>query len=113
MLTDILIADRDVAVDSAGRMIRLSDIDARFQRAFITAMTEKGSFIYDRGLGCEYSYDSGDEFSLRKVELSINEALARFGDTSAQVENIGEKLRLKITINGQSKTEEVRVIGNV
>lgn len=112
MLTDIQIINRDIAADSAGRPIRLSDFDARFRRAFITAAVEKGSFIYDRSLGCRYEPDGG-ELSKRKAELSINEAVARFGDTKAEVESIGETLRLKITINGKSKTEEVRVIGNV
>lgn len=112
MLTDIKISNGDIAADSAGRPIRLSDSGARFRRAFITAAVEKGSFIYDRSLGCRYTLDGG-ELSKRKTELGINEALARFGDTKAEIESIGETLRLKVTINGKSKTEEVRVIGNV
>ena len=112
-MTDIKLLNGDVALDSARRMIRLSGRDAEFQRAVICASVGMGSFIYDRALGCRYSYDADDEFSARKVELSINEALARFSNASASVIDIDEAVTLRITIDSESRTEEVRLIGNV
>ena len=94
-------------------MIRLGGRDAEFQRAVISATVGRGSFIYDRALGCRYSYDEDDEFAARKVELSINEAFARFKNTSANVLDINENITLRITIGSESRTEEVRLIGNV
>ena len=112
-MTDVKLLNGDVALDSARRMIRLSGKDAEFQRALICASVGRGSFIYDRMLGCSYSYDEDDEFSARKVELSINEALARFKNASASVVDIDETITLRITIDSESRTEEVRLIGNV
>ena len=112
-MTDVKIQNGDVALDSARRMIRLSGKDAQFQRAVISATVGRGSFIYDRALGCRYGYDRDDEFSARKVGLSINEALARFKNTSARVLDINESITLEINIDGESRTEEVRLIGNV
>lgn len=112
-MTDVKLFNGDVALDSARRMIRLNDADARFQRAVICASVGMGSFIYDRKLGCRYSYDADDEVSARKVELCINEALARFKNTSARVIDINENITLRITVDSESRTEEVRLIGNV
>ena len=112
-MTDVKIQNGDVVLDSARRMIRLSGRDARFQRAVISATVGKGSFIYDRALGCRYYYDEDDEFSARKIALGINEALARFRNTSARVHDINESITLEINIDGESRTEEVRLIGNV
>lgn len=112
-MTDVKIYNRDVALDSAGRMIRLGDTDARFQRAFITSSVSRGSFIYDRALGCRYIYDADDAFSERKVALGINEALARFGSARAKVLGIDSNILLQITIDGESRTEEVRLLGDL
>ena len=42
-----------------------------------------------------------------------NEALADFEDTYAEALELGDKLKLKITIDGESRTEEVRLGGNI
>jgi hypothetical protein len=112
-MTDVKLTENDAAVDSAGRMIRISDADAEFQRAYITASVKKGSFIYDRTLGCDYVNDPDDEFNDRRVGLCINEAMARFGNASAKVIGIDSNITLQITIDGESRTKEVRLIGNV
>lgn len=111
-MTDAKILNGDVSLDSGGRIIMLDDLDAKFQRAVICATVKKGSFIYDRALGCDYSGAHG-EYTDRKIELSLNESLARFENTSAMVLGVSDKLRIKITVDGESRTEEVRLIGNV
>lgn len=112
-MTDVKIENNDVALDSAGRMIYLDGAGALFQRAAISASVGRGSFIYDRTLGCEYSYNSADGYANRRVALAINEALARFGKTSAEVLDIGQTVTLKITVNSESRIQEVRLIGDV
>ena len=112
-MTDVKIENNDVALDSAGRMVYLNGADALFQRAAITASVGRGSFIYDRSLGCGYSYDTDDEFASRRVALGINEAFARFSNTFAEVQSIGQTVTLKITVNSESRTQEVRLIGDV
>lgn len=112
-MTDVKIKNSDVALDSAGRMIYLDGVGAVFQRAFISASVGRGSFIYDRSLGCDYSYSSGGEYANRSVALGINEAFARFSDTTAEVLKIGQTVTLKITVNSESRIQEVRLIGDV
>lgn len=112
-MTDVKIENNDVALDSAGRMIYLDGADAGFQRAVISASVGRGSFVYDRTLGCDYSYDCADEYANRRVALGINEAFARFSNTSAEVQSIGQTVTLKITINSESRIQEVRLIGDV
>ncbi len=112
-MTDVQLTGNDAAVDSAGRMIRIYDKDVEFQRAYIAASVKKGSFIYDRTLGCDYISNPDDEYNCRRIGLSINEALARFGNVSAKVIDIGSNITLQITVNGESRTKEVRLIGNV
>lgn len=112
-MTDIKIIDGDVYLDSGGRPERLGDTDAKFQRAVICATVRKGSFIYDRALGCDYDTGAQGELLKREAELGINEALARFENTSAKALSVGENILLRITIDGESRTEEVRLIGNV
>ena len=70
-------------------------------------------FIEMNTLQDDRGYDEDDEFAARKVELSINEAFARFKNTSANVLDINENITLRITIGSESRTEEVRLIGNV
>ena len=50
-MTDIKIVDGDVAVDSTGKYIRLSEKEARFQSALISITARLGEFVYDRDLG--------------------------------------------------------------
>ena len=112
-MTDVKIENHDVALDSAGRMVYIDGADALFQRAVISASVGRGSFIYDRTLGCDYTFNPDDEFANRKVALGINEAFARFYKTSAEVQDIGQGVTLKITVNSESRTQEVRLIGDV
>jgi hypothetical protein len=39
--------------------------------------------------------------------------MARFGNASAKVIGIDSNITLQITIDGESRTKEVRLIGNV
>lgn len=113
-MVDVRIKNGDVVKDSAGRFDNITGNDALFQRALICIGTRLGSFIYDRNIGSyigETEFDGDD--AAERAELVINEALAQFEDTYAEVIEYGEVIKLKITIGSESRNEEVRLNGYV
>lgn len=113
-MVDFKIENGDVKKDSTGRYVAVYGRDAEFQRALICITAKLGKFIYNRELGSrsdEIKSDSAD--SAQRLELVLNEALARYEKTSVRVLEFGERLIVEITINGESRTEEVRLNGNV
>lgn len=113
-MIDAKIKDGDIVCDSTGRRLVVSDSDAVFQSAIISIVSKLGSFVYDRSLGSHLNeLEVESDLAKEKAEIVINEALAGFENTYAEVLQLGESIKLKITINGESRTEEVRVSGNV
>ncbi len=110
-MTDIKISNGDIAVDSAGRFIRLTEREAQFQRAIICITACFGSFIYDRNLGSERLDDISSENALQRLELVLNEALARFENTYVTVLSLKDFATVKITIDDESRIEEVHLYG--
>lgn len=113
-MIDIKVKDGDNVKESTGKLLKIEDRDVLFQRVLICIGVKSESFIYNRNLGShlsEINFSSDD--AKEKAELIINEALAKFEDTYVRVLEIGETMRLEITISGESRTEEVRLNGNV
>lgn len=113
-MTDVKIENGDIVLDSSGRAVMLNDTDAKFQRAVICICSRKGMFIYDRELGSDVGCISADEKnSAEKAELEINAALAKFKNTFARVIEYGEKLKIELTIDGETRITEVLLNGNI
>lgn len=105
-MTDFKILNGDIAVDSRGNFVRLDGIDALFQRALIAMSLKKESFIYDRTLGSfAPCLNKNDEDYPKKLELVLNEALAQFENTYAEILEIGNSVIVRITIDDISRTE--------
>lgn len=108
-MIDARLKGGDLAADSAGNVDTVRGTDALFQRALICLTVPLGSFIYDRELGARHN--AADE---QRIELLLNESLADYPGTSVKVLSVtDESVRLEIKINGESRVEEVPVIGNV
>lgn len=113
-MIDFKIKNGDVVVDSAGRLIRLSDKDALFQRAVICMSARYGEFIYNRGLGSHATeINADDEDYIKKLELVLNEALAEFDNSYVRVIECGQTIITELTIDGESRTEEVLLVGSL
>lgn len=113
-MIDIKIKDGDTVKDSSGKLLKIEDTDTLFQRVLICIGAKSESFVYNRNLGSHLSeIDLSDENAKEKAELVINEALAEFEDTYVKVLEIGDTVKLEITMSGESRTEEVRLNGNV
>lgn len=113
-MIDCKIENGDISVDSAGRFLRVTEKEALFQRVMICISARLGEFVYDRELGSridEIEKDAAD--SAQRLELVLNEALARFENTYVNVIEFGEKIKVKIYIDGDCRTEEVYINGNI
>lgn len=112
-MIDAKLKKGDLLRSAAGQVETVSERDALFQRAMIRMGARRGSFVYDRSLGARHEFDAADAYAKEKAELVLNEALAGLGNTYVQVRNLGDSIGVTITIDGESREEEVRLYGNV
>lgn len=113
-MIDVKIKNDDVVRNSSGRYETITGQDALFQRAFICAAVNKGSFIYDRQLGSRLGGIVVNAKNAKDtLDLIINEALVNCENTSAEVLRIGSKLRIRITVGDKSREEEVQFNGKI
>ena len=109
-MIDAKIIDGDVATDCGARFCEISGTDALFQRAIVCMTVPRGSFIYDRELGAGMCAQN----SAAKRELSFDEALAKYENTSVRVTGItGSAAEVLVTIDGESREMEVQSYGDV
>lgn len=108
-MIDVKLQNGDLAADGTGNAVMLSDRDARFQRALVRMTAARGGFIYDRELGTR---PLGDDPS--RAELALNEALTLCPGTHVRLLETGdESMTVRLTIDGESREEEVRYYGTV
>lgn len=108
-ITDVLIKDGDIVLDSSGNTVMLSGIDAKFQRALFCIKAKRGKFIYNRELGSQLDdFFTNESCSAQTAELEINEALAGFDNTFARVSQHGEQMIAEINIDGEIRILEVQ-----
>lgn len=108
-ITDVLIKDGDIVLDSSGNTVMLSGIDAKFQRAMLCIKAKRGKFIYNRELGSHLDdVLASKNSSAQRAELEINEALAGFDNTFARVSQCGEQLVVELNIDGEIRFLEVQ-----
>lgn len=108
-MIDVKIKDGDVVTDSTGCPVYAEGADALFRRAVLRLTPPRGSFIYNRELGTE---QCGEDRA--HTELLFAEALAGYADTQVRVLQIGDGVvSVQLTIDGESRVEEVRRYGDV
>lgn len=112
-MMDAKLKKGDLLRSAAGQVETVSERDALFQRAMIRMSTRLGSFVYDRSIGARHGFDNADAYAKEKAELVLNEALAGLSNTYVQVRSLGESIGVTITIDGESREEEVRLYGDV
>ncbi|MBQ6387904.1 MAG: hypothetical protein IJH96_04705 [Ruminococcus sp.] len=112
-MRDVKWQNGDIVLDSAGRAELLSAHDAAFQRAKIRMSARRGRFIYDRELGADCDGIAG-EMCLQQYGQAFGEALVPYENTGAKAVALTEHgVRTEITVNGETKTEEVRRYGEL
>ena len=109
-MIDARIRGGDVSADSGAGIEMIDGADARFQRALICMTVPKGSLIYDRELGVSPAASR----EAAKVELTFNEALAKYENTAVSVTGVtDEAAETVVVIDGESRETEVRSYGNL
>lgn len=112
-MVDFKIKNGDIAVDSAGQIVKLDEKDALFQKAVICMSARYGKFIYDRELGSHAVDVAYDEDYVAKLEFVLNESLAEFNNASVKITECGQVLLTEVCIDGETRTEEVLLSGNL
>lgn len=83
---DVKVHDGDINVTSSGDYVYITGLQEAVQRVRIAVTTVKGSFVYDRDLGTDYSGLRIDDPLLpEKLELLWQEACADIGDTTVEL----------------------------
>ncbi|MEE1219880.1 MAG: hypothetical protein U0L20_08165 [Ruminococcus sp.] len=105
-MTDVKLENGDTVVNSGGAYEKISGVIAELQRAVISISAKKGAFIYDRALGSEKDkLDLTDKGFKDKLEIVLNEALVNYDNTSVEVLEAGEVIRVKIKVENNSVEE--------
>lgn len=112
---DVQLCDGDILMLSSGDYRYITDLDEAVQRVRISALTMKGDFVYDRGLGTDYSgLSADDELLLQELDMRIKESCADIHDTAVTVTAVDrDTMTAVIRINYQNKetTTEVDLSG--
>lgn len=108
-MVDVKLSGGDVALDSSGNTVYVGGSDERFQRALLCLTVPRGSFVYDRALGTRSL-----GLDKKRTELLFEEALTRCpGARACVTDRSGDAVTVQLTIDGESRTEEVRWYGNL
>lgn len=112
---DVKLSNGDILMLSSGDYQYITDIEEAVQRVRISALTMKGDFIYDRGLGTDYSgLSADDELLTEELDMRIKESCADIHDTTVSVVSCDrDTMTAVIRINYQNKetTTEVDLSG--
>lgn len=74
---DVELKNGVIVLTDSGDYRRISGMDELMQRIRVIALTKKGSFIYDRDLGCDYSGLSPQTERLKDhLDMRLKEAAA-------------------------------------
>lgn len=108
---DAKLKDKDICTDSTGEYVMIDGIEEIIQRAVISLTVPKGSFIYDKSLGSDYSDFRVND--IKQAEMIINESLVNIGNIYIKVKNIssdGNKIIMSITVNYNNISVDKEVV---
>ncbi len=114
---DVRISNGDVAMKPNGDYAYLSGIDEAVQRVRMVAMTHRGAFVYDRGLGVDYdAFSVSEENPVGKLDMLIKEGIAGIGGVDAEViayDAQTSAVTVQVKYNGRTAVTEVDISGNI
>lgn len=114
---DAKIKDGDIMLRANGDYAAVSELDEAIQRVRTVALTDRGSFIYDRSLGVDYdAFSSDDEDPAAKLDMLFKEAAAGIGGVEIEVlsyDPASATVAIKVNYHGKSAVTEVDISGNI
>lgn len=112
---DVKISNGDIAMVSSGSYEYITGIEEAVQRVWISALTVKGDFVYDRKLGTDYRGLSADDHMLcEKLDMLIKESCADIYDTEVEVVSCDRKTMvavIKVMFQNREMNTEVDLSG--
>lgn len=112
---DVRIAHGDIARVASGSYEYITGIEEAVQRVRISALTQKGDFVYDRELGTDYTGLSADDELLKeKLDLRVKESCADIFDTVVEVLLWSQRRKtmlIKVTYQNMIQMTEVDLSG--
>ncbi|MBQ9742434.1 MAG: hypothetical protein IJV88_02010 [Ruminococcus sp.] len=82
---DVLIKDGDMCLDFTGNPVYTEGAKELIQRMCICIATEKGSFIYDKDLGCHSVGDISTPRGQKQLEARLREAIMPMGGVELEL----------------------------
>lgn len=116
---DTLVKDGDFAVDVCGLPHEIRSIDEACQRVVFSLSAVKGTYIYDRSLGADFSplkdcEDMNKTARLLCLEALVGQKEISLGDVTAKTDENGNIiLSVEVIFENKSKTTEVTVNADV
>ncbi len=104
---DVRISDGDIKMASSGAYEYITGLEEAVQRVRLSAMTVKGDFIYDRGLGTDYGeLSADDELLTEKLDMLIKESCADIAYTQVEVTSCDRRTLVAVirVVFGESET---------
>ncbi len=108
---DAKIENKDIYTDATGDYVMIDGIDEIIQRAIISLTVPKGSFVYDKNLGSNYSDFKAND--IKQAEMIINESLINIGNIYIKIKNItssGNKIIMSLTVNYNNISVDKEVV---
>ena len=110
---DVRISAGDIAMTSSGCYEYITGIEEAVQRVRLSALTVRGDFIYDRGLGTDYGdLSTDDELFLQKLDMLIKESCADICNTQVEVLSCEDLVAvIRVIYQNNEATTEVDLSG--
>lgn len=108
---DVKLSNGDLAVTPSGELPAISGIEEAVQRVRIAAQTVKGSVVYDRELGTDYTgLSRNDTLLLEKLDMRIKESCADIGGVTVDAKLLSaDAQRLLILVSDQNTKKMTEV----
>ena len=114
---DVRLSGKDIYISDSGRSEYICGAEEALQRVLIAASTAKGSFIYDRGFGTDFSgLDNESEILKEELEMRFKEAAENIAGTEVRVASVdaeNEKAEITVEYSGVTMCAEVDINGNI
>ena len=112
---DIRIENGDIVLNANGDYARIDGIEEAVQRVRIAAMTDRGTFIYNRSLGIDRdAFSAIAENAAAQLDMLIREATADMDGVECEVISYdaeNHNIVIKVSYRGRSAVTEVNVSG--
>ena len=114
---DARIENGDIALRLNGDYDTVSGLDEAVQRVRMVMMTNRGTFLYRRGLGVDYdAFSPQEENPVGKLDMLIKEAIAGIDGVDAEALRYDAQnaiVGVRVTYNGRAAETEVDISGNL